>query len=424
MKVLHINEKALSGGAAICMRRLHSALTREGHCSQMFVARQTDGVEGAIRMPGPSILDRLSFHALNLAGLNFAGMTGLRRILTHPVFAASDLVHLHNLHGGYFNYRWLPEISRRKPVVWTFHDMWPVTGHCAHSFDCARWKTGCGKCPYPTTYPAVRMDATSIEWRIKRAVYARSDITAVCPSRWMAGIASESPLVSFPVRHINNGIDTDVFAPSDRAAARRSLGLPQEKTVIVFVADSLRNPFKDFSLLVAALQGMSRDDKERCALLLIGGGAVAPGSFDGFHVVSCGYVEDDARKALILGAADFMAFPSKADNQPLVVLEAMACGCPVVATTVGGIPELVVDGETGVLVRDPSPDSFRQAIRSAMRSGARLADMAAKARAKAVADHSLSSCAGQYIGLYMEAAASRGAGNGTQAARGARGVHK
>lgn len=402
MKVLQINEKVLSGGAAVCMRQLHAALKAEGVSSAMLVARDTGGIAGALRMPSPSLLDRLCFHSVNLAGLNFAGMTGLRRITALPGFTESDVVHLHNLHGGYFNYRWLPGISRLKPVVWTLHDMWPVTGHCAHSLDCARWESGCGRCPYPRTYPAVRLDATGIEWRIKRSVYRQSEMVAVCPSRWLTSIVRESPLARFPVHHINNGVDTAIFTPPGKSAARQALGLPQDKAVIVFAADSLQNPFKDFGLLVAALQGMTHEEKARCVLLILGGGEFDRESLGGFHVVPCGYVDDDARKALVFGASDLMAYPSRADNQPLVILEAMACGCPVVSTAVGGIPELVRNGETGFLVDPASPESFLSAIRTALGSGDLLLTMSARCRRLATEEHDLSSCATRYADLYRD----------------------
>lgn len=401
MNILQVNEKSGSGGAAVAMLRLHDALLSAGHASQVLVARQARAASHHVLQP-PSLLDRIGFHAVNLAGMNFAGLGGLRRFIKTPCFPGADIVHFHNLHGGYFNYRWLPEISRIRPVVWTLHDMWALAGHCAYTLDCSRWRTGCGRCPHPETYPAIRRDATHWEWRLKQTVYRRSDIVVVCPSKWLAALAHESPLIPFPVHHVSNGVDTEIFRPRDKAASRNALGLPQDKVTMVFVADNLNNPFKNFGMLVAALQGLEPAEKSRFCLLLLGGGSLAPDTFQGFTVKACGYVDDDLRKAGLLSAADFMVFPTKADNQPLVIIEAMACGCPVVSTAVGGIPEMVLHEKTGLLVDHQSPEDFRAAIRSMVNDTHRLASFSAQSRNLAVQNHSLSSCAAQHIALYQD----------------------
>src|SRR5437870_3463816 len=126
-------------------------------------------------------------------------------------------------------------LSRRRPLVWRLSDMWGLTGHVAYSYDCDRWRHGCGSCPYLDEYPALRRDRTALLWRWKRRVYAWSRVTLVAPSSWIERVAGESPLLGrFPVRRIPNGTDLETFRPRDRRAAKRDLGLDPERPLLLF----------------------------------------------------------------------------------------------------------------------------------------------------------------------------------------------
>ncbi|HVX31203.1 MAG TPA: glycosyltransferase, partial [Nitrolancea sp.] len=163
-----------------------------------------------------------------------------------------NIVHLHNLHGGYFDLRLLPHLSRLVPLVATLHDAWLLSGHCAHSLDCERWLTGCGACPDLTIYPAIRRDATAGNWRRKRAIYAQSRLFVATPSQWLMRKVEQSilaPAVA-EARVIPNGVDLSIFRPGDRQAARAELGIPQDAHVLVFAANVIRdNVWKDYRTL-------------------------------------------------------------------------------------------------------------------------------------------------------------------------------
>ena len=145
------------------------------------------------------------------------------------------IVHCHNLHGGYFDLRMLSWMSQQVPVILTLHDEWLLTGHCAHSFLCEKWKTGCGQCPDLSIYPAIRRDASDYNWRRKKEIYARSRLYIATPSRWLMNKVEQSMLSPAIVntRVIPNGVDLDIFRPSDKQEARAALHIPQQTKVLL-----------------------------------------------------------------------------------------------------------------------------------------------------------------------------------------------
>ena len=357
MNILHVATSFTRGGAANSLRLLHRALGEAGHGSRVLTGRAAPPREDVAQLPGLPGWGRLTYHGLNLLGLNYAGIPRTGRLAEHPWFEWADVVHYHNLHGGYFNYLALPGLTACKPSVWTLRDMWGLTGHCAHSFECTRWRTGCGRCPHPKIDPPIRRDATRWEWRLKRWTYGRSTMLVTAPSRWLADLARESLLGVRPVRQVPNAVDTDTYRPRARELERRALGWPTDAVVLLFAAESLENPFKDYRLLLEALKGLSAEHRARAVLAVLGEGA--PPAIEGLRTLGLGYQEADEAIARLYAAADLFVYPTRADNQPRVLLEALACGCPPVATDVGGVAELVVHGETGYLARAGDADDLR-----------------------------------------------------------------
>jgi len=300
------------------------------------------------------------------------------------------------VHGSYFSHSALPVLSRRRPLVWRLSDMWALTGHVAYSYDCERWRHGCGSCPYLGEYPRLRRDTTAALFRWKDAVYRRSRITVVAPSRWLEEIARESPLLGrFPVRRIANGLDLEKFRPHPRDDARRALGLDPERPVVLFSSLERNDRRKGGDVLAGALSSLADLDFQLAVL-----GPEASGL--GREVAALGTMRDDERLALAYAAADVFVLPALAENLPNVAVESIASGTPVVASAVGGIPDAVRDGETGLLV----PPGHAPALAGAMR--ALLADdelrerLARQARAVAEAEFAAEREAGEFAALYEE----------------------
>lgn len=275
-----------------------------------------------------------------------------------------DIFHAHNLHGGYFDLRALPKLASLAPLVLTLHDAWLLSGHCAHSFDCDRWKTGCGACPDLSIYPAISRDATAENWRRKRDVFSRARVFVAAPCRWLARRVEASMLAPAieELRVIPYGVDLNVFKPRDRNEARETLGLPKSAFLCLFAASGIRqSKWRDFDMMKRAIEQAARrasaGDGTQPMLFLALGEDAPPERLGSAEVRFVPFQRDARTVARYFAAADVYLHAARADTFPNVILEAQACGTPVVATRVGGIPEqIVAEGDapepTGCLV-DP-----------------------------------------------------------------------
>jgi glycosyltransferase involved in cell wall biosynthesis len=238
-------------------------------------------------------------------------------------------------------------------VVLTLHDAWLLSGHCAHSLGCERWMIGCGSCPDLTIYPSIRRDATAENWRRKRDIYAQSRLHVASPSRWLMQKVERSMLAPGieEARVIPNGVDLSIFRPADQRAARTELGIPQHADVLLFAANVIRdNVWKDYRTLREAIR-LAAESFQARQILFIGLGDDGTSERIGrAEIRFVSYQDDPAIVARYYQAADVYVHAARADTFPTSVIEALACGLPVVATAVGGIPEQIDDGLTGLLV--------------------------------------------------------------------------
>lgn len=273
-----------------------------------------------------------------------------------------DILHLHNLHGGYVDLRELPRLTKCTPSVITLHDEWMYTGHCAGTLGCPRWQRGCGQCPDLNIPPAIPRDATSYNLGRKREIYGQSELYLATPSQWLMKRALSS-ILRLAVRDwkvIPNGIDLSVFHPGSKSAARQELGLLPDAWISLFVGFNLHSKFKDYKTIESAVMQASLQNGRLHYLICVG----EPGEEQrrGSLVIRFVDYEPDRNKlARYYQAADVYLHASHGDNFPTTILEAMGCGMPVVATRVGGIPEQIEDGATGFLVQ--AQDSIAMAER-------------------------------------------------------------
>lgn len=384
LNILQVNYLESSGGAARIAWILHKELRKRSHNVWMAVAKREseDPFVNTIPVepPGSSfgkILLRLAdkteeigwrgnwlisgfFRQLSdpqrywdrFLGKEDFNFPGSRRILELPS-TRPDLVHFHNLHRNYFDLRFLPELSQKVPTLITLHDKWLLSGHCAQSIDCDRWKYGCGKCPYLKIYPPVQRDATSYNWSRKKGIYLRSKVYLAAPSKWIVNEINQSILSASAVqiKLIPNGVDTKVFYPKNKLQARKKLSLPIDKDILLFVASDMdKNAYKDYATIHRAIEIVASKLGAREILFLALGSEQNAKQLGNLNIKYIPFQQDLKEVANYFRAADIYLHASKAETFGIVIVEALACGTPVIATAVGGIPEIIVDGKTGFLV--------------------------------------------------------------------------
>lgn len=416
MKVLMLHHAdGNAGGGQVQMGRLRSALREEGVEARILCRHRVH--DDSILIPRRPFLEKALKKLTHRVGLNDIHLVGSKRVLENRAFQDSDLIDLHCLHSETFSYLGLPALTSRKPTVFTFHDMWPMTGHCHASLECERWKTGCGSCPHPETYPAVRRDATAIEWRLKKWAYARSTFSIVAPSRWLCDRIRDSLLGGFQVHHIPHGLDLEVFKPLDQRKCRERLGIPEGKRVILFAAESMMRPLKGADHLVLALKLLPERLKRDCILVVFGEANSEILSQMPIPVINLGYLHEDKIKAAAYSAADLLLNTSRAESFGLVVLESIACGTPVVSYAVGGVPDLVRPGVTGYLA---NPDDLLQLashVSAFFEDPSRAGFLSSQCRQVAEAEYSIRSQASSYREIYQMAIESRSFEKGHSATR-------
>lgn len=404
MNVLHVHTTDQGGGGA----KLVSTLNRE--------LGERDGVESTL-VVGEKESDDDSVRQLDLLPLEATFNLGLERVLSlHGLGSPStlrfprlldrydvDLVHLHNLHGRYFNAYNVRRIPAEIPVVWTIHDMWPLTGHCSVSFDCDRFEQGCGSCPYPDTYPPIEIDTTALMHRVKRRMFDRDDLTLVTPSEWMLERVRRSHLRSRESVHVPHGIDTETYTPSPDGDERETFDLPAEATVVLFLANGFSQRVKGGEQLLQALNSLSR--AEDVTLLAIGGTDFRETELaDSYDLRLPGYVADEGTLRDAYNAADVAVVPSLYESFGLVATESMACGTPVVAFETSGLAEQITD-ECGWLCEPFDPSALAEGIDAALADESTRRAKGRAARRRVESEYGLDRFVDDYLDVYADALA-------------------
>ena len=396
--ILSINTHDQSGGASKIAYQI--AQYSQAYFTYSFFAgikkRNETWIYEIPKMVDNALTAILQYHERVGGWLDFSKL-GALQLRKNKLFIDARILHFHNLHGYYFSYALLPVLGKGKRVIWTLHDEHVLTGHCAFTMQCDRWKSGCGKCPSLEVYPAIKEDNTLALLQWKKKWIAELNPIIVSPSHWLA----ERFKCSYPgvldVRVIHNGVDIDVFTPREKVSLRKEFNLPEDKFLVLFVAEfATENPFKGGEIVREVIQNNTTNE---ICFVTIGS---EKKSFSSHHI-ELPYIALDNELARLYAACDVLFYPTNADNFPLVVLEAMGCGLPVIASDIAGIPEIILDGINGFLVKGYSPVSrYEDTLKKVfeMRHTEEFVQLSLNARQQIVERFSLTEMLFNYQSLY------------------------
>ncbi len=265
-----------------------------------------------------------------------------RRVTKYIESVSPDLIHIHNVHGYWINLENIVRYARNKnvPIIYTLHDCWTFTGRCAHFFDskCFEWKIGCKKCEYKSAYPRSRfLDFTAEQWKKKKELLTGNDIIFVSPSFWLKTFFSQSFLKNELIFVINNAIDCRFFSK-----VKKEKVIETQKKIVLSIA----NPFTPEKGLVEInqLSEIMSDD-----YLFVCVGNVQNGTFSK-KIVNIPATKDKELLAKLYKQAHCFCLFSHQENYPTVLMEAIACGTPIITYDIGGCKEICNNGTNGYIV--------------------------------------------------------------------------
>ncbi len=305
-----------------------------------------------------------------------------------------DVIHLHAVQ-EFLGVREIALLSKLYPVVWTIHDCWAFTGKCLHTYNCNKWrKEGCKSC---NQFSGI--DVGSL-YQLKKHYFSKKHIIFTTPSKWLLEKTKNSFLSKERFFNIPNGINIRDFIVQNKQELRKKYEIQAEKKLLLFCSADVRNRFKGYQILKAAISQLPKDEY----MLLIMGNARQVGLSDfNCEVRKMGYVDNAKEKNEIFSLADVMVIPSIQENFPCVVLESMASGTPVIGFDVGGIPEQLSGNCGWICEGERNGAALAATIARVFSDPADIAVRGINARKKAIDSYSLKRVVSRYKKVYIKA---------------------
>lgn len=407
MKVTLVNHSDTLGGASVVTYRLMEALCRAGVDARMLVVRRATD-DSRVALAGNALTRKAAFIAehLRIVAGNVFSRRNLFKISIasaglplhrHPWIKDADVVALNWVNQGMLSLRGIRRIAAMgKPVVWTMHDMWCMTGVCHHAGDCEGFLRDCGNCPLIKDGKDAR-DMSRSTFRRKERLYDRVSLHFVAVSHWLASRAKDSALLrDEDVCVIPNAFPVAEF-PLTPSLSRAELGLPEGKRLIVMGAARLDDPIKGLPVAVEALNILA--DKGCDAVAVFYGAMRDPAALDGLRLphISLGTISDRRRLASLYAHADAVISTSQYETLPGTLIEGMAAGCVPVTFGRGGQADIVDHLDTGYIARYGDPVDFASGIEFALGCADEDRDRRSATVAERFSDDAVAS---EYIDLF------------------------
>ena len=373
MKILIVNKYDDKGGAAIAAKRLHKALEEQG-VSVNFLAQES-GTENSLSTTKNFIKEKINFLRFSFERLKiymhindkknlfaFDSASFGEDISSHHAVQEADIIHLHWINFGFLSLKSIEKLLKlNKKIVWTFHDIWPITGGCFYSNDCLNYSDNCNNCHFLKEKSTLAKKIFSK----KKNLYKNSNLQIVALCKWIKDSVEKSVLLSDKeISLLPNPIDTKLFKPEEKQIVRKRLGLKNDKIYLGFIAFNVNDERKGAKYLKESLLKLFEKKPELSEKIeLIAIGKIKDETFFGnLPVKYTAYINDTKKMIDYYNAFDIMLLPSLEDNVPLVVQEAMACKTPLVAFNIGGIPDMIDHKKSGYLAKAKDTSDFVDGI--------------------------------------------------------------
>ena len=405
VKVLHLVAGDPDNGAARGAYSLHRGLLANAVHSRMLLDSGADVPDETVTTTGKGEVGRVSrfarlvmdrvptlLYPKRRRAIFSTGFSGYDFTKT-AAYADATILHLHWINEGFVSIRRLRNVN--KPIVWTFRDMWPMTGGCHYAMDCRNYLTRCGKCPQLNS--AAENDLSRFVFALKEKNFPKS-IKIVGISRWIAECAKESALFrNFEIHTISNSIDTSAFSPVPKDIARSKLGLKSDKKIVLIGANIVTEFYKGFPKFLDALQYLNVEKYHLCFFGKMDPNALPPLKFSSTQF---GTLHDTGSLSLAYSAADVLVAPSLMEAFGKTLAEAMACETPVVCFDATGPRDIVDHLVNGYRSRPFEAEDLARGI-AWVCGHPNYAALARSARAKAVECFDNQVVARQYRELYL-----------------------
>ena len=404
-KVNHFSSE-IQGGTGVSAIRLQKSLTNKGINSELYSRFSYQELVTMDRRYRSWLCKQLENYTIQH---RWRKINSDRGIFIYPNwfyktrindFRHSDIINLHLI------FRWidipsfLSSIPPNLPIVWSLHDMHPITGGCQHALECDQFFTHCSECP-SLKYAELHDDSYK-NFETKKKLYQQINLHFVGNSTWTTEQAQKSILGRYArsIRTIHLGIDHNDYQPIDSSIAKAALKVNSDDFAIAFACANLSDRNKNLSVLLEAISELAKNYS--ITLILFGAGQV-PALNNQVTILNLGQLSSPQLQSLAYSAADIFVMPSKIESFGLTALESMACGTPVLAFRTGGIPDLVIHGETGWLADEVgSAQSLYQGLQWMLQHPQERSHLGKAAREQVEREFTADLMANRYINLYQE----------------------
>jgi len=398
LKILQISIEVNSGSVGRIAEQIGQTVIESGWESYITYARNN--------LPSTSEVIRIGsskdvyFHVLETRIFDnhaFGSVQATKSLIKKIDEINPDIIHLHHLHGYFINieilFNYLAE--KNKPIVWTFHDCWSFTGHCAYFeyVNCSKWIDGCYDCEQKKEYPkSLLFDRSKKNYIEKKALFnSVKNMTIVPVSYWLGDLVKESFLKSYPIEVIQNGIDIDTFTPRLDYQNIKDIYKISDAFIILGVA-STWEPRKGLKYFIE----LDKILPEGYLIVIVGLTKSQQRDLPS-SIVGIQRTESLSDLVGLYSMADVFVNPTLEDTFPTTNLESLACGTPVITFLTGGSVESVSE-DTGIVVPKGDTQLLLNAIVEIRNKTKSFYTHHCRARAIELYDKKLKFQ--EYIGLY------------------------